>query len=64
MASIEALVFALKQFEGTLIFISHDVYFIRRWPIRSFTWRTVVFANLPAITIAIKPNNRAGPKSE
>ncbi len=29
MASIDALVFALSQYEGTLIFISHDVYFIR-----------------------------------
>jgi ATP-binding cassette subfamily F protein 3 len=29
MASIDALVEALKQFQGTLIFISHDVYFIR-----------------------------------
>ena len=29
MASIDALVNALKQFAGTLIFISHDVYFIR-----------------------------------
>jgi ATP-binding cassette subfamily F protein 3 len=29
MASIEALIAALEQFEGTLIFISHDVYFIR-----------------------------------
>ena len=29
MASIEALVAALQQFEGTLVFISHDVYFIR-----------------------------------
>jgi ATP-binding cassette subfamily F protein 3 len=29
MASIEALIGALKQFEGTVIFISHDVYFIR-----------------------------------
>jgi ATP-binding cassette subfamily F protein 3 len=27
--SIDALVGALKAFEGTLIFISHDVYFIR-----------------------------------
>jgi exodeoxyribonuclease V beta subunit len=27
--SIDALVEALKQFEGTLVFISHDVYFIR-----------------------------------
>jgi ATP-binding cassette, subfamily F, member 3 len=29
MASIDALLAALDQFEGTLIFISHDVYFIR-----------------------------------
>ena len=29
MASVDALVEALLQFEGTLIFISHDVYFIR-----------------------------------
>jgi ATP-binding cassette subfamily F protein 3 len=29
MPSIDALVAALEQFEGTLIFISHDVYFIR-----------------------------------
>jgi ATP-binding cassette subfamily F protein 3 len=29
MASIDALIVALEQFEGTLLFISHDVYFIR-----------------------------------
>src|SRR5205814_3696195 len=29
MASIEVLIAALEQFAGTLIFISHDVYFIR-----------------------------------
>ena len=29
MGSIDALVLALKQFEGTLVFISHDVHFIR-----------------------------------
>lgn len=29
MASIDALIAALKQYEGTLIFISHDVYFIK-----------------------------------
>ena len=29
MASIEALIAALKQFNGTLVFISHDVYFIK-----------------------------------
>lgn len=29
MASIDALIYALDQFEGTLLFISHDVYFIR-----------------------------------
>jgi len=30
MASVEALLRALKNFEGTLVFISHDVYFIRQ----------------------------------
>jgi ATP-binding cassette subfamily F protein 3 len=30
MPSIEALIAALQQFSGTLIFISHDVYFIRQ----------------------------------
>ncbi len=30
MASIDALVNALKQYTGTVIFISHDVYFIRQ----------------------------------
>jgi ATP-binding cassette subfamily F protein 3 len=29
MSSIDALLYALDQFEGTLLFISHDVYFIR-----------------------------------
>ena len=29
MASIDALAYALDQFQGTLVFISHDVYFIR-----------------------------------
>jgi ATP-binding cassette subfamily F protein 3 len=29
MTSIDALIDALKQYEGTLIFISHDVWFIR-----------------------------------
>jgi ATP-binding cassette, subfamily F, member 3 len=29
IASIDALIGALRQFEGTLIFISHDVHFIR-----------------------------------
>jgi ATP-binding cassette subfamily F protein 3 len=30
MPSIEALVGALRQYKGTLLFISHDVYFIRQ----------------------------------
>jgi ATP-binding cassette subfamily F protein 3 len=30
MASVDVLVKALKMFEGTLCFISHDVYFIRQ----------------------------------
>ncbi len=29
LSSVDALAFALDQFQGTLIFISHDVYFIR-----------------------------------
>jgi ATP-binding cassette, subfamily F, member 3 len=29
MASIDALIDALNQYEGTLVFISHDVYFIK-----------------------------------
>ena len=29
MSSIDALAYALDQFQGTLVFISHDVYFIR-----------------------------------
>jgi len=28
IASIDALLFALKQYDGTFVFISHDVYFI------------------------------------
>jgi len=30
MSSIDALIRALEPYEGTLIFISHDVYFIRK----------------------------------
>jgi ATP-binding cassette, subfamily F, member 3 len=29
LSSVDALAYALDQFEGTLVFISHDVYFIR-----------------------------------
>ena len=36
MTSIEALVSALKQYEGTLVFISHDVHFIRS--LAEHTW--------------------------
>ena len=30
LASVDALIVALKQFQGTLVFISHDVHFIRK----------------------------------
>ena len=30
LMSVEALIAALTQFQGTLVFISHDVYFIRK----------------------------------
>ncbi len=30
IASIDALLFALQQYDGTFVFISHDVYFIRQ----------------------------------
>lgn len=30
MPSIEALIGALEQYQGTVVFVSHDVYFIRR----------------------------------
>lgn len=30
LASVDALLYALQQFAGTVIFISHDVYFIRQ----------------------------------
>lgn len=36
LTSIEALVSALKQYEGTLVFISHDVHFIRS--LAEHTW--------------------------
>jgi ATP-binding cassette subfamily F protein 3 len=29
LSSVDALLYALSQFDGTLVFISHDVYFIR-----------------------------------
>jgi ATP-binding cassette subfamily F protein 3 len=30
LASVDALLYALQQFTGTIVFISHDVYFIRQ----------------------------------
>ena len=30
LLTIESLILALERYEGTLLFISHDVYFIRR----------------------------------
>ncbi|MBK9137432.1 MAG: ABC-F family ATP-binding cassette domain-containing protein [Verrucomicrobia bacterium] len=30
LASVDALLYALQQFQGTVVFISHDVYFIRQ----------------------------------
>ncbi|MDB6130490.1 MAG: transporter ATP-binding protein [Verrucomicrobiales bacterium] len=37
MSSIDALIDALHQFKGTLVFISHDVYFIRKLATMLFT---------------------------
>ena len=36
LLSVEALIQALKQYEGSLVFISHDVHFIRK--LAESTW--------------------------
>jgi ATP-binding cassette, subfamily F, member 3 len=47
MSSIDALVGALKNFTGTLIFISHDVYFIRALANRTVHVNAGVLTNYP-----------------
>jgi ATP-binding cassette subfamily F protein 3 len=47
MSSIDALVGALKKFTGTLIFISHDVYFIRALANRTVHVNAGVLTNYP-----------------
>jgi ATP-binding cassette subfamily F protein 3 len=44
MGSIDALINALEQYEGTLVFISHDVHFIRQMA------RTVLHVSAGVIT--------------
>lgn len=47
MASIDALLYALKNFAGTLLFISHDVYFIRALANRTLHVNAGVLTNYP-----------------
>jgi ATP-binding cassette subfamily F protein 3 len=47
MASIDALVGALKEFTGTLLFISHDVYFIRALANRALHVNAGVLTSYP-----------------
>ncbi|HEY6170381.1 MAG TPA: ABC transporter ATP-binding protein, partial [Verrucomicrobiae bacterium] len=47
LASIDALIYALQEFTGTLIFISHDVYFIRALANRVLHVNAGVLTNYP-----------------
>jgi ATP-binding cassette subfamily F protein 3 len=47
MASIDALIYALKEFTGTLVFISHDVHFIRALANRVVHVNAGVLTNYP-----------------
>lgn len=47
MASIDALLGALREFTGTLVFISHDVYFIRALANRTLHVNAGVLTNYP-----------------
>jgi len=47
MASIDALIYALKSFTGTLVFISHDVHFIRALTTRVVHVNAGVLTNYP-----------------
>jgi ATP-binding cassette subfamily F protein 3 len=47
MASIDALIGALQEFTGTLVFISHDVYFIRALANRTLHVNAGVLTNYP-----------------
>jgi ATP-binding cassette subfamily F protein 3 len=58
MASIDALVHALKQFKGTLIFISHDVYFIRALSTTSSTSMPAGSRIIPGATSIIWTRRR------
>ena len=54
--SIEALLQALKHYEGTLVFISHDVHFIRN--LAETTLHVDATANSPATQEAMTTTSR------
>ena len=59
VGSIDALIGALKQYHGTLIFISHDVHFIRAIATSVFTHQMQVASLfIPATMITISINRR------
>jgi ATP-binding cassette subfamily F protein 3 len=58
VGSIDALIGALKQYHGTLIFISHDVHFIRAIA----TSVLQISASLTPVRLAPRTANRAGSK--